>query len=251
MIDIHTHIIPLIDDGSTSYEESYLMLCEAQQAGFSGIIATSHYIEESYNSDVAQRKEIIEDLLEYKKENNINLNIYMGNEIYVTLNIPELIQTHKASTLADSRYVLFELPMNTNVIYLFQCVYELKSAGYIPIIAHPERYSYIQQNPNTLVNWIEKGILIQSNYTSILGDYGKEAQKTIKKMLKANMVHFLGSDAHRPERYADIPKAVKQIEKCIGTEKTNRITTVNPSYIIRNEEFAIEEVTHIKSGLFF
>ena len=145
MIDVHAHVIPKIDDGSSCFEESNAMFLEAVKAGFTDIIATSHYIEDYYEVDSIKRLAWIEAMNRVLKENGINLNLHCGNEIFVTQNLINLIKEKKASTLANSKYVLFELPMNNNVIYLNEIIFEIKSYGLIPVIAHPERYAFVRR----------------------------------------------------------------------------------------------------------
>lgn len=235
MIDIHSHIIPNIDDGSNGTKESYDMLKKAYEVGFTEIITTSHYIEETYVTNSNARNAILEKLNQYAKENNINIKLHNGSEIYITLNMTNLLEQNEASTLANSKYVLFELPMNNNVIYLKECIFELKSKGYVPIIAHPERYRIVQQNPNIVEEWVKIGAYMQCNYTSIIGNYGNTAKKTLKKLLKNNLVHFLGSDAHSAEGYTYIEKCAKKIQKYIGKEKFELLSTINPFHVIKNE----------------
>lgn len=251
MIDVHSHIIPKIDDGATSFEESYTMFNEAVKTGFTDIIATSHYIEDYYETDCVERQAWIEAMNKALKENNINLNIHSGNEIYITQNLVKLIKERKASTLAGSRYVLFELPMNNNIVYLNETIFEIKSSGFVPIIAHPERYAFVQRNPNMLTDLIKQGVLFQGNYASIIGRYGNHAKNTIKKLLKANMIHFLGTDCHRKnDIYIQMNDIIQELEKLLGVEMLEKLTTINPSHIIKNEEFSIPDIVKIKMGFF-
>lgn len=247
MIDIHSHILPNIDDGSKSIEETTKLLEQAYEAGFTDIVSTSHYIENYYEANEQQRKELIK----YCKGNiNTKLNIYIGSEIYITENIVDLINSKNASTINDSRYVLFELPMNNNVLYLKDVIFRLIENDFIPIIAHPERYSFVQKNPNMLMELIEMGVLFQANYASIIGYYGKEAQKTIKLLLKNNMIHFLGSDVHRQNTiYKKMPEILEKLEKLIGKEKLYELSNTNPKLVLENKEINIDKPTQIKLSL--
>ena len=179
------------------------------------------------------------------------VKILQGNEIYITENINELLEEEEASTLADSKYVLFELPLNAEPLNLMSVVYSILEKGRIPVLAHPERYPHVQKDPNTLIELIESGVIMQSNYGSILGQYGKECKKTVQKMLKHNMVHLLGSDVHRPKTvYYNMPEILKTLEKLIGRNKLEYLTTINPSKIINNENIEVETPEYIKKGLF-
>lgn len=251
MIDIHSHIIPKIDDGVATFEDAYTMFLEAHEAGFTDIIATSHYIEDYYEADSIKRHAWIEAMNKVLKENKIDLKLHCGNEIYITQNLLKLIKEKKASTLADSKYVLFELPMNSNVKYLNEMIFEIKAIGMVPIIAHPERYTYVQENPNILLQLIEQGALFQGNYASIIGYYGNHAKNTIKKLLKANMIHFLGSDCHKKnDIYSKMNEIVIELEKIVGTAKFEELSNLNPSRILKNEEIEITTPSKVKRGFF-
>lgn len=250
MIDVHSHIIPSIDDGSSSFEESYKMIEKAKEAGFTDIIATSHYIEEYYEVDSLKRHSVVEAMNKVIQEKGLNIKIHTGSEIFVTQDIVKLIKEKKATTLADSKYILFELPMNSMINYLDNVIFEIKSNGLIPVIAHPERYSYVQNDPNFVYNLIKNGVLFQANYASITGYYGKSAKKVLTKMLKADMIHFLGSDSHNSKKYDNINESIKILEKIITKEKLEKLTTVNPRHILNNEPIQIEEPKMIRKGLF-
>lgn len=245
MIDFHSHIIPNIDDGSQSIEDTICMLEEAKKVGFTDIISTSHYIEDYYEVDEKKRKEYIDNI---QKEVE-GINIIIGSEIYVTHNIVNLINEKKASTINNTRYVLFELPMNSNVLYLKNVIFSLLENKFIPIIAHPERYSFIQKNPNWLIEYIEMGVLFQANFGSIYGIYGKECQKTVQLLLKNNMIHFLGSDVHRKNSiYPKMPDILRKIEKVISKEKVYKLTTINPKLVLNNKKIEVDKPQKIKMG---
>ena len=241
MIDFHTHIIPKIDDGVKTLEDSIKTIIEAEKAGFTAIVSTSHYIEGSYEVAEEQRKELLYVIKSKLEKENSKIDIYLGNEIYVSYNMAQLIKEKKASTINNSRYVLFELPMNNNLIYLKEIIYQLLEEKYIPIIAHPERYRYVQKNPNMILELIEMGVLFQSNFGSFIGMYGNNAKKTAKILLKHNMIHFLGSDVHRPETvYSNITIAIKEIMKIISKEKFEELTEVNPKCVLENKKVEID-----------
>lgn len=250
MIDIHSHIIPKIDDGSKSMEESYKMFEAAMKAGFTDIIATPHYIEEHYEVNVVKTHAIVEAMNRVIKEKGLQIKIHPGNEIYITQNIVKLIEDKKASTLANSKYILFELPMNNIINYLEDAIFKIKASGLIPVIAHPERYRYIQKNTNFVGELIKNGVLFQANFSSISGDYGNSAKKTLIKLLKANMIHFFGSDSHNSEKYSKIAENIEQLQKIISKEKIEELTKLNPKHILENKEIKIEEPIFIKKGLF-
>lgn len=232
MVDFHSHILPGIDDGSKTYEESKQILLEAKEAGFDKIISTSHYIYDCYEVPEYKRKELITNL---NQEENTP-EIILGSEIFLTYNIVDLLKDFKASTINGTNYILFELPLRHYVSNLKDVINRLKENNYKLILAHPERYQIVQNNFDFLYELQEMGILFQCNYASILGYYGFSAKSTVKKMLKKGLVSFLGSDVHRAETiYEIIPKAMKKIEKIVDQEYLEDLTTNNAEKVLRNE----------------
>ena len=210
MIDFHTHIIPNIDDGSRSVEETFNLIKEAKEAGFEGIILTSHYIENYYETDAPERDVWVKAISDSLKAKGIETNLYIGNEIYISENIMDLLINRKASTINNTSYVLFEMPLNAEPMNLYDVIYSLQENKLIPVLAHPERYSFIQKEPELVYDLIQKGVLMQANYGSILGQYGEKTEIIVRKFLENNMIHFLGSDVHRQNSiYKRIPKALE------------------------------------------
>lgn len=238
MIDIHTHLIPNVDDGSRSVETTFDAFKEAEEAGFTDIILTSHYLPDYYET---KKDELVfwkDKLQEVLVSQNRKLKIYSGMEIYISEKIEELINGQKLLTLADSRYILMELPMTTTVNYLDYVIYFLQNVGLKLIIAHPERYKSVQENPDIVKEYIDKGCLMQCNYASILGTYGKHIKSTVKYLLKNDLVHFMATDCHNKGGiYLQVPKALKKIQKVVGSEKLNEITTLNQQKILNNEQW--------------
>lgn len=250
MIDFHSHILPNIDDGSQSIEETFNLIKEAEKVGFESIISTSHYLEGYYETNAPEREVWLNAIYENLKSKNIKIKLYLGNEIYLSENIIELLEEGKASTINNTSYVLFELPMNIEPLNLYNLVYEMIQNKLVPILAHPERYTYMQKEPELIYDLVKKGVLLQCNYGSILGKYGLNAQIIIKKLLENNMVNFLGSDVHREKTiYPLIPKSLKMIEEIIGKEKLEKITTINPKLAIQNKRIDSEEPNKIKLTL--
>ena len=238
MIDIHSHIIPNVDDGARSVEETFNILKEAQEAGFTDDILTSHILLNYYETDAQELIFWKDKLQEVLDQRGPNIKLHSGMEIYISNQMEELMQKNKLLTLANSRYMLIELPIASNVQYLDYVIYYLEAKGIKPIIAHPERYKCVQKDPDIVEEYIENGCLIQCNYGSIVNLYGREAEKTIKTLLKKNQVHFLGSDVHRENgTYLIILDAIKKIRKIIRENKINELTTINPKKILQNEEW--------------
>lgn len=251
MIDMHSHILPGIDDGSRDSEETYKMLMEAYDAGFTKVISTSHYYLGYYEENENTRKSYIDDINKNLLEINYNIQICVGSEIFITNDIINLLKEQKASSINGTKYVLFETAFGVEPQNLKDVIYSLMSNNYIPIIAHPERYSYVQKNPNMLLELIDLGVLFQSNFGSVIGQYGKEAKKTVKLLLKNNYIHFLGTDAHRKNTiYTLIPQALESLKEIISEEELEELTTINPNLVLENKDINTRRPTKIKKGLF-
>ena len=201
MTDIHSHIIYDVDDGSYSIEESIALIKELKSVGFDNIIMTPHYISNTdYSSENEEKLAKLEVLRNKVKEENIDINLFLGNEIFISEHMVEDINNNKIYPLNNTKYILFEIPFHNRILGLKDIVYELKVAGFIPILAHPERYTYFQDNYKLVDELKEEGLLFQCNYSSILGNYGSNAKKLIKYMLKKHYVNYLGTDIHHMDR---------------------------------------------------
>ena len=247
MIDVHSHVLPNIDDGSRSVEETANMLKEAHKNGFSGIICTPHYFEGYYEVQKNQVKAIIDALNRNIEKQWHNFKLYQGNEIFLTNHFAEQIKKDRSSPMVNSGYILFEFPINDKPINIVGLVNQITDYGFIPIFAHPERYRYIQDDLSIINTLMENGVLLQCNYGSIIGQYGRKAEIIIKKLLQNDMVSFLGTDAHRQSTiYSRIRECTNEIYKIIKGEQFKEITETNPLKIINNEEIKPKEPRDLK-----
>ena len=241
MIDFHTHILPNIDNGSRNIEETFNLIKEAKEAGFEGIVLTSHYKEGYYETDTPERERWVNAITENLRAKGIDIKIYLANEIYITDNMMELLERGKASTINNTCYVLIDLPLDEEPMNLYQVIYSLQENKLIPVIAHPERYEFIQKEPEFVYELIEKGCYMQANYGSILGQYGRKAQLIVRKLLENHSIHFLGSDVHRQGTiYPKMKEALLEIEEIVGKDKLEDLTTTNPKLALANKRIEID-----------
>lgn len=250
MIDFHSHILPNIDDGSRSIEETFNLINEAKNVGFDAIISTSHYMENYYETDTPEREVWVNAIYENLQAKNIDIKLYLGNEIYLSENIIRLLEEGKASTINDTSYVLFEMPLNAEPMNLYDLVYKMLQCKLVPILAHPERYSFVQKDPELIYDLIQKGVLMQANYGSIIGQYGEKAKIIVKRFFENKMIHFLGSDVHRQNTiYPKIPEILAELNDLIGEEKLEELTNTNPSLVLKNKRINIDEPISIELTL--
>ena len=171
---------------------------------------------------VAKTLEMLEDIWdEYQVYESDEINYIDDSIVYFSENMLHLIQEGKASTINNSNYILFEFPLNAMPMNIEDVLYSLLEHKYIPILAHPERYVFTQKNPNLIYDLANEGVLMQANYGSILGKYGKKAQIVMEKMLQNNLVNFLGTDAHRCKSvYTHLKPAINKINSIVGRKYT-------------------------------
>lgn len=237
MIDIHCHLMPSVDDGAKDLEETLAMFENAYTSGVTDIILTPHYIKGTkYEINNEQKEKITNILREALRRTDMDINIYYGNEVYIDNDLVDMIKDKKVATLANSRYVLVELPVNSMDNNAGNVFFNLRSNGYIPIIAHPERYVYFQKHPEKVMDYIKLGCLLQGDYMSLLGKYGKKAKKTLKILLKNGVIKFLSSDIHHSYNDYHIPEAEKRTLKIVKDESiVNKLFVENPENVINDK----------------
>lgn len=231
MTDVHSHILFGIDDGSRTILESIELLKKLKSVGFNNVILTPHFILDStYNSNYESNIKIYNELKERLISENIDINIYLGNEIFIDKNVPTLLEKNIITSLNGTKYVLVEFPMHNKLLNIEDMLYEIRSKGYEVVIAHPERYDAFKEDYSIVDTLREDGFLFQSNYSSILGYYGKDSIKLLKYMLKRHYIDFLGTDIHRIEKtyvIDNFKKIEKHIIKVTGSEYYNKIQLNN------------------------
>lgn len=239
MIDIHCHILPYIDDGAKNMHEAVEMARIAYEEGIKKIVATPHYIEgdEYLSEDINKRVDRLNCIL---KEKEIELEILVGNEVFVTPNLPSLVKNKNINTINHTQYLLIEFPFLDIPNYIENVIFELKLIGVTPIIAHPERYKVISENPNILAKYINMGALCQINSGSITGEFGKETIETTLELVKYDMAHVVASDAHSIRyRKPGLKKAYEKVMDLYGDEKAKELFYINAQKIIGGREIDI------------
>ena len=236
MIDIHSHILPMVDDGSEDMHMSIEMARMYIENGIKTVIATPHYIDGSIATSLENNRTTLKELrMELEKE-KIDLEVLLGNEAYISLDLVKDIEEGKVSTLNGTRYILIELPMHDIPLYVEDMIFELLLKGYTPIIAHPERNTKIMEDPNILYNYIDKGALAQLNLPSIEGRYGEEVKATAGILLKHNMIHFLGTDSHTNRgRSPKVKNSLTILETIVSDEDMEYLRHKNAKLLLENK----------------
>ncbi len=238
MRDLHSHFLPNVDDGAKNIEMTKEMLRLAKNNGVTDILFTPHYILDSrYMSDKKSNEEIMLPIKKFAKE-EYGINVFLGNEVYCCLEILSILKEGKIATLNNSHYMLIEIPMHSKMNNVKSIFFELISAGIVPILAHPERYTAYYNDMDFFLELRSMGVLLQINITSLVGEYGGHAKKMAKKLLKANLVSFVGSDIHssHAKTYECIPKVEKVLRKLVDANAFIDITENNFARVVRDEE---------------
>lgn len=238
MLDIHTHIIPGIDDGSEDMETSMIMAEMAVCSGVDTIIATPHSNQsgmfENYASDdLFIRMEKLKN--EFSRE-NIDLNIGFGMEIFCTRDVPQLLKEKKLLTLNGSRYVLVEFAFGIDIVRMERMLYSILDSGYIPVIAHPERYYKVQAQPEIVFDWMQEGMGTQINKGSVFGRFGRAECICANNLLRNGLVTCIASDAHGVEsRTTDMSEINEFLSVEYSEELADLLLTENPKRIFENK----------------
>lgn len=234
MVDIHNHLLYGIDDGSKSIEESIDILKDMEKVGYTDIILTPHYItDSSYNNPRSDNIKRLNILKEKLKEENIQINLFLGNEIFMDDDIHKLLEEDLISSLNDTNYLLIELPMSGEYSGYQEIFKYLLSLGYKVVLAHPERYISFQEDFSKVYELEEMGVYFQSNIDSLVGKYGPAAEKMIIRLLKENKLVFLATDIHHKKHdYKRWNDAKKKALQYVSYEVFDTLTRVNPSQLI-------------------
>ena len=200
MVDLHCHLLPLVDDGPASVEQALRLAEQAANEGVTRIIATPHLFHPQFETTDVDVRLTVAELNVLLKQRNIPITAYPGHEVRLTGELMEEVKTGVALSLADSRYLLVEFPSTGIPSYARQVFAELISDGYIPVIAHPEKNKAIIQNPTLLFDLVSNGAISQVTCASLIGKYGKDVQRFAVALLENGLAHLVASDAHHLEK---------------------------------------------------
>ncbi len=234
MIDIHTHILPSLDDGPKTIEESIELCKIAANDGIKTIVATPHSKDGVYEakSDDTLRK--VKELNLKLKEIQLDLEILPGAEVHINERLVEYIKNGEVLTINNGRkFLLLELPFFFVPPITDELISNLRSIGIVSIISHAERITKFQKTPKILDQLVKSGTLIQITAQSLTGDFGSRERKCAEWLLKHEMVHFIASDVHSlTGRPPILSKALERAAKIIGEQKARALVSHNPEQII-------------------
>ena len=222
--DIHSHILPGIDDGPETMAGSMNMLRMASHQRTTTIYATPH----CFLTTPPKKEDIEQGVKELIEESDGDIKIEYGCELMIEDTLPEFIEQNSWMCLGDSRKVLVELPLFNYPIYVTEVLFDMNQRGYRPILAHPERYIAAQKDMDRFLEDIADYADFQINTGSLSGMYGSKAKKTAKELIKRDRVTYIASDAHDHKAYGTIAKAYDIFQRLKGKEEADKVFFYNP-----------------------
>jgi protein-tyrosine phosphatase len=242
MIDVHSHILPGIDDGARDLEEALEMARLAVADGIRVMVATPHLFKHRIvDLDAINEKRVILEHLDKFRDRlaveGITLEILPGCEVPLSLEALSLLAEDRVLTVNDGkRYILLELPHFSIPPSLKDICFRFQCQGITPIITHPEKHPFIQEGPDRLGRLIDLGCLAQLTAGSLTGGFGRHVARVSRQLLKKGYIHLLASDAHNPrDRPPILSKAVSELTKLVGPERARAMVTQIPEKIISGE----------------
>ena len=232
MIDLHSHILPELDDGAQSLQESLAMARMAVDSGITAMVATPHCAHDRAGA-VMEAWQLLTEAL---RENRIPLRLYPGMEIFGTADTVRLLKEGKLLTLNGSRYPLVEFDFRSSGDGETMLLRSLCKAGYQPVVAHPERYAYVQRDPKLVNQWYRMGCLIQVNRGSLLGRFGRQAQAMAVELVERGFATVVATDAHSARKRTPWMRDIREVlSREVSPVCARMLLLENPGKILKNE----------------
>lgn len=245
IIDMHSHILAGVDDGPKKMEESIGLLEQAVKEGITNIISTSHAFHPQFHTSFDEINKQVKELNDECIKRGLPIKIFTGQEIRISDQTPHHLLSGEALGLANSKYVLIELPSQGIPTFTTHIIQQILNQNKIPIIAHPERNRSIVEKPSRLAKLIQHGALAQVTAGSLAGHFGSAVQRASMKLVEANLVHVYGSDVHNDKtRPFLFNKGLDYLDKSKKHEYVD-ILLENNARLLTNEEMILLEPEEI------
>lgn len=236
MVDIHTHILPAVDDGSPDLENSLKMLRQAKESGTKAVVLTPHVNRFGDGRNLAP--DIIKAFEEFKAktiEENVGVDVFFGGEVYAAQNILELAANRLLPTINNTRYMLVEFNFHEKQYFINTTLRNLRDMGYLPIVAHPERYDCVKENFMSAFDMINSGGIIQLNKGSLTGAFGAASQNAAWDLVFRRMAHFVATDCHNLDtRNTEMDFVYNSIRSEINKNYADSLFDINPNTVLNN-----------------
>ena len=216
-VDIHSHLLPGLDDGVQTYEESEDIILHFQKIGYRKLITSPHVMSDTYKNTTERILARLAKLQNYLKNQQVEMEIQAAAEYYLDEYVFKMVEENQRMLTFGKNYLLFETNFLNEPFNLKDFIFLANTKGYKPILAHPERYAYIQGNLDRAKDLLDRGVLFQINISSITGHYSKIVQTTVNKLIDKGWVHLLGSDCHHYQHVKLVEEAqqMKYFQKAL------------------------------------
>ncbi len=240
LADVHLHILPELDDGAACLDDACAMAAMAVADGITAVVATPHCLDGAYSPERMTVLEAVEALQAELDRREIALRVYPGSELHSHMQLRRLLDEGKVLPLAGGLCVLLEWPTHSIPAYMDSLVFELVTGGYKPIIAHPERNLAVQDDPNALYRYIERGALAQVTAASVTGVFGERVKELAKILISHGMAQFIATDAHGVRgRKPILSDAYRVASEWIGKDEARNLVADNPRSVIEGRGIAV------------
>lgn len=223
VVDMHSHLLPGLDDGVQSFEETEAIVLRFQEMGYRKLITTPHVMSDFYrntNADIINKLNEVNIVLAHK---GIDVTLEAAAEYYLDEVLMHRLKADDPLLTFGQQYLLFETNFMTEPLNLKEFIFLATTKGYKPVLAHPERYMYLQSKFEKAEDLIDRGVFFQVNIASLSGYYSKAAQSTAQKLIDKGHIHFLGSDCHTLQhiQLAEETRRNKYFQKAISLPLLN------------------------------
>jgi len=236
-VDLHTHVLPGMDDGAKDVTESLEMLFQAKTAGFTDVVVTPHQMFGVYEHDREMVQQAIDELADAARRQLPGLTIHPGSEYYLDEHFYRRLGENQVEPLAAGSHVLVELPMVKLPPYAKELAFTMQIRGWAPILAHPERYQDVTRQPKLAVGLAEAGYRLQINLGSLIGWYGRRVRKAAEWLLRQNLVDFIASDSHTPAQAAEVyGLGIEALGELVDQAEMQRLLIDNPRRALTEDD---------------
>ena len=248
--DLHAHILPGVDDGAQTPDDTLEMARVAAQQGTAVVLATPHRKDITEKWSVSYVRDLLSQMNASIRERGIDLTLALGMENHLDLDLTGDVTKGLALPINDTRYILVEMPFFGRPNYVEDVLFQLQLQGLTPLLAHPERIEAFQRDPEFLVKLVERGMLSQITAGSFLGHFGGRVRKFTYTLLRRGLVHVIASDTHFPDgpRSPVLSPGVSAAAEIVGHERAQAMVIGTPKAILEDRPVAVEPPTKIGRG---
>ena len=236
MYDLHAHILPGVDDGSRTPEETLEMSRVAAETGTRVILATPHRKDVTEESSVAHIRRLIADMNAQNAEHDIDISLVLGMENHLDEALPDEIDAGRALPMNGSRYILIEMPFFGRPDFIERTLFKVQEMGLTPVLAHPERIEAFQQDVGLLASFVERGMMSQITSGSVVGTWGEEVKLFTHELLERRLAHVIASDTHSPTglRSPRLGVGIEAAAGIVGMDRAMAMVVDTPLAILKD-----------------